>query len=217
MSEPKLPVKATPPEDRQLIESVKEADRITKYDGGQHQKKPVRSDFGKQWLYILIGFSILIFVAAFSWSMVVSYRVGDDADRNMDPGIGPRITDAISVDEAIPIGVESTQNNVTLRINSVMPRSRYTVLDIAVINQSTNPVSFLGMMEAQLIDDQGSPAAVDFQTAQPFITINPGSQVRAQVRFLSPIRKDVRRLTLVVNNVGTLQEKWYYEIPFTVR
>ena len=119
-----------------------------------------------------------------------------------------------TVTTQFPVGVQEIQNAVTLRVNSIDMRSRYTTLDISVINESHDPVSFLGMADAQLIDDNGNVVRADLSAAGAFITINPNSTVTAKVRFEGPIDPEAKTLTLVVNNVGTIREKWYYEVPF---
>lgn len=203
-------------ENNKLEQSVRQVDRITAYVPRKEDKSS--TEFGKQWFYILFGFSIFILVATFSWWFLLP-QVTKDGGQTPTQDVQYETTRdrVIVTDEPIWVGVESRQNDVTLRVNSVTPRSRYTLVDVTVINNGTTPVSFMGLLDAQLIDDEGNPLPIDFQSAQGFIVVNPGTQMRGQLRFMHPIRKEAKSLTLVVNNVGTLQNRWYYELKFPLR
>lgn len=206
-------------EDAEIARAVREADTVTYYRDDEDRTPFMSRDPGRQWFYILAGVSMLIIAVALVWGMIVLTSFIKYSDGSDQPAIGQTtsIRDVIAVDQPIPIGVESRENGVVVRINSITPKSRYTIVDLSVINNSTMPVSFMGLLDAQLVDDSGNPAPVDFQTAQGFLTINPGVHVRGELRFLKPVTRGTRVLTLIVNNVGTLQNRWYYEIPFRIQ
>lgn len=210
-----LPV---PENDRALIEK---ADRVTAVSDDVRTGLPEsrsskdRKGFGEQVFFALLGIAVLLFAIALIWS--VFFKSGSNSEplkpsAKIETSVQP--TTVTTVTTQFPVGVQEIQNAVTLRVNSIDMRSRYTTLDISVINESHDPVSFLGMADAQLIDDNGNVVRADLSAAGAFITINPNSTVTAKVRFEGPIDPEAKTLTLVVNNVGTIREKWYYEVPF---
>lgn len=177
--------------------------------------------FGKQLFLICAGISLLLIAIVFAWGMLK----GDLFNRDVpSPGLQATFTPDIGVSVAtfrgaqrdIVIGASDTQHGVTVEVLRLSSRSRHMNLEIRITNHSHEPVSFMGLMTAQLVDDRGRVYPVDFSTADGFITINPGSSISGLLRFAEPLYNDAKSLTLVINDVGTLRNRWYHEINFGI-
>lgn len=175
-------------------------------------------DFGKQMFFLAAGITLLIFALIFAWGILTDRfdKDGVVSPRGavLTPSGDIRSTGSRSAERDYVVGIRDTQNGVTVEIQRLSSRSRHIGLEIRITNNSYEPVSFLGLMSSQLIDDKGRVYPVDFSSADGFITINPGASIVGVLRFTQPLYNDAERLTLVINDVGTLKNRWYYEITF---
>lgn len=197
---------------------VERAERVTALDDGasrQSESRRVRS--GERTVYLLMGVLIASLVLVGIWVLLFKKSDGGTVGGDKPPASSSTTQPATQYSTLVEVNVEETQNDVTLRVVSADLRSRYTTLEISVTNHGFEPVSFLGMADSQLVDEYGHVIQADYTAAGSFVTINPNSTVTAKLRYEGPVREDVEHLTLVVNNVGTLKEKWYYELPFPVK
>lgn len=177
--------------------------------------------FGKQLFLICAGISLLIFALIFAWG----FFTGGFFDRGSQtpairaiqpPSSGVDVATIRGAQRDIVIGASDTQHGVTVELHRLSSRSRHINLEIRITNHSHEPVSFMGLMTSQLVDDRGRVYPVDFSTADGFITVNPGASASGLLRFTEPLYNDAKSLTLVINDVGTLKNRWYHEITFGI-
>lgn len=201
---PSVPV--TVSRDQAFRESVDTTNDRSKY--------VIPKDFGKQLFLGLAGISLLILTIVFAWGFL---RGENNTSKQADvqspiPVVGNSSVVTTPDDRHVGVVASSSRNGVSLEVSRIDFMSRYTGLQVKVVNGTFEPVSFLNIMNSQLIDDKGNVYKVDFTTADDFITINPNTAIEGVLEFRGPIPSDVRHLTLVVNDVGTLRSKWYYEL-----
>lgn len=174
---------------------------------------------GKQIFYILAGIALLILAVAFGmWISkplaIDKFGSGTDTPMTRTSRFAPGVQRVAERD--LPIHAYDSYGGVTVEVTHASIKSRYTNIDVSVTNESHEPVSFLGIMNAQLIDEWGNVLYADISTAEGFIEINPYSTATKTVRFEGPVHPDAKTLTLVINRVGTLKERWYHEITFGI-